>query len=285
MATRRINETSPLVADRQVRDSPSTVSPRPAKQLSARNHALDNLRTFLTALVILHHTAIVYGGSGGWAIRSKCFPPESVLLVTFNAIDQTFFMALFFYLSGHFTRIQMSKKTASRSAVIRSRLLRLLLPAVVYTLLVAPTLLVMVWAWGSGASDGGFANVWSFYLSYWTHVRGIRGPVWYLATVAIFDLIAVVFSWGSQDPSKEPLRGILGQGKKFWAPVAWITTIACSFTIRLVYPVGRSWTPLGLQLAYLPQYVLAYCGGHFSVVSDDLFVLIPFQYDTRSGWP
>jgi glucans biosynthesis protein C len=65
--------------------------------------------------------------------------------------------------------------------------------------------------------------------------------------------------------------------------VAWITTIACSFTIRLVYPVGRSWTPLGLQLAYLPQYVLAYCGGHFSVVSDDLFVLIPFQYDTRNA--
>lgn len=133
MATPRIHETCPLVVDHHLRDSMPTTSPRAATPLSGRKHGLDSLRTFLTALVILHHTAIVYGGSGKWEIRSRCFPPASVLLVPFKAIDQTFFMALFFYLSGHFTRVQMTKKRVSRCAVIRSRLLRILLPAVVYT--------------------------------------------------------------------------------------------------------------------------------------------------------
>jgi hypothetical protein len=141
----------------------------------------------------------------------------------------------------------------------------------------------MVWAWGKGLSDGAFADVWSIYLSYWIHVRGITGPVWYLALVMIFDLIAVLFLWRSEDPSQELRRGILGQGKRFWAPVAWTMTIVCSFAVRLVYPVGKDWTPLSLQLAYLPQYVLAYFGGHFSAASDDLFVLIPFQYDTGNA--
>jgi hypothetical protein len=36
-------------------------------------------------------------------------------------------------------------------------------------------------------------------------------------------------------------------------------------------------------VAFLPQYVLAYFGGHFSAVSDDLFVLIPFRYNTRDA--
>ena len=39
----------------------------------SRNAAIDHLRIVLTALVILHHTAIVYGGSGGLYWRQE--PP------------------------------------------------------------------------------------------------------------------------------------------------------------------------------------------------------------------
>jgi len=37
--------------------------------------------------------------------------------------------------------------------------------------------------------------------------------------------------------------------------------IVSSFLIRMSYPVGRSLPPLGLQLAYFPQYLLAYSSG------------------------
>ena len=201
MAAPETNKTRTIIADGYDRDSLPPAPPGSVTQLSARNHGLDNLRTFLTALVILHHTAIVYGGSGEWKIRSRYFPAESIMLITFTAIDQTFFMALFFFRSGHFTRIQMSKNRATRPAVIRSRLLRILLPAVVYTMLVEPILDVVVWNWDKGASHGTFTDVWTIYFSYWTHVRGIRGPVWYLALVMIFDMIAVLFLWSIEDPS------------------------------------------------------------------------------------
>jgi fucose 4-O-acetylase-like acetyltransferase len=34
--------------------------------MAQRDFYFDRLRTVLTALVILHHTAITYGASGGW---------------------------------------------------------------------------------------------------------------------------------------------------------------------------------------------------------------------------
>ena len=282
MAASRTDETRPLIADQHVCDNLLPTISSPVTRKSTRNHALDNLRTFLTALVILHHTAIVYGGPGAWYIRSRCFPPESILLTCFEAINQTFFMALFFFISGHFTRMQMSKKGSSRSAVVYSRLLRILLPAVVYTMIIEPTLLAVVWAWGNGASDDAVPNVWSLYVAYWTHVRGIRGPVWYLALVMTFHTIAAFFLWSGKDYSQEPQRDILRQHKRIWAPLAWLLTIFSSFAIRLVYPVGTIWTPMSLQLAFLSQYVLAYVGGHLSVISGDLFILIPFQYTNRN---
>ena len=45
-----------------------TVTTRADEESSTRLFYLDNLRIYLTILVILHHTAIAYGGAGDWAI-------------------------------------------------------------------------------------------------------------------------------------------------------------------------------------------------------------------------
>jgi peptidoglycan/LPS O-acetylase OafA/YrhL len=37
--------------------------------VARRNASFDNLRVLLTLLVIFHHVAIAYGGSGGWYWR------------------------------------------------------------------------------------------------------------------------------------------------------------------------------------------------------------------------
>jgi glucans biosynthesis protein C len=65
-----------------------------------RSHDLDNLRSFLTCLVIAHHTSIVYGGGGSWYFKSACFTSAPGLLRTFEAVNQSFFMGLFFWISG-----------------------------------------------------------------------------------------------------------------------------------------------------------------------------------------
>jgi glucans biosynthesis protein C len=186
-----------------------------------RKHGYDNLRTFLTALVILHHTAIVYGGDGkGWEVRSQCFPPESAILITFNAINQSFFMALFFFMSGHFTQIQISKRNPMKSTVTFTRFLRILLPAVIYTFLIPPTLIAMAWASGRGGTYGASANLWSIYYSYWTHVRGVTGPVWYLALVMTFDTITILFPWGDNNHRQQKLKNAIVREKRIWVPIA-----------------------------------------------------------------
>lgn len=252
---------------------------RSAAHRSSRTHALDNLRNFLTTLVIVHHTAIPYGGVGSWKIRSRCFPEDSVALVVFNMLNQTFFMGLFFFLSGYFTRVQMSKRNVPGSTLVCSRVWRLLLPAILYTILVVPTLDAVVHVSGYNLLGGESTSLWEVYVSSWSQTRGIQGQVWYLALVVIFDTAVVLLSQTFGKGANQSFASTF-KHNQFRLLGAWTTSILSSFTIRIIYPVGYLWSPLGLQLAYLPQYILAYTGGHFAAISGDYFVLCPFQNDT-----
>ena len=63
---------------------------------------IESLRTVLTVLVIAHHSAITHGGSGSWFYREvqDSGAPFSLLLTLCCAVNQAFFMGLFFLLSG-----------------------------------------------------------------------------------------------------------------------------------------------------------------------------------------
>ncbi|HQC99896.1 MAG TPA: hypothetical protein PK306_29725, partial [Aquabacterium sp.] len=71
----------------------------------SRLAGFDRLRTVLTVLVIAHHTAITYGGSGGWFYREvrDGGAPLSLAFTLFCSINQAFFMGLFFLLAGYFS--------------------------------------------------------------------------------------------------------------------------------------------------------------------------------------
>jgi glucan biosynthesis protein C len=67
----------------------------------SRRHDLDNLRPFLTGLVVVHHTGIAYGLTGWWYYKSPLNPPATSLpVLVLVAVNQTFFMGLFFWISG-----------------------------------------------------------------------------------------------------------------------------------------------------------------------------------------
>ncbi|KAJ5369125.1 uncharacterized protein N7496_008885 [Penicillium cataractarum] len=269
---RRVKNRKPWVSNSQ---SPQGL----AAHRSRRTHALDNLRTFLTALVIVHHTAIPYGGVGSWKIRSRCFPEESVVLVVFNVLNQTFFMGLFFFLSGYFTRVQISKSNVPGSTLFYSRVWRLLLPAILYTVLVMPTLDAIVHMSGYNPLEGQ-TSLWEVYVSSWSQIRGIQGQVWYLALVVPFDTAVILLSQIFDKGANQFLASTFNH-KRLLISSAWTTSILSSFAIRIVYPVGYIWSPLGLQLAYLPQYILAYTSGNFASISDDYFILDPLRSGVR----
>jgi len=65
---------------------------------------IDHLRVLLTVLVILHHVSVAYGGMGGWGfIDPNLDETTSIFLTLFNAVNQSFFMAAFFFLAAYFT--------------------------------------------------------------------------------------------------------------------------------------------------------------------------------------
>jgi hypothetical protein len=82
----------------------------------------------MTALVILHHTAITYGGPGGWFWRENetSAAPSSLLFTLFCATNQAYFMGFFFLLAGYFTPRALERK--GYKAFLRDRVLRLGLP-------------------------------------------------------------------------------------------------------------------------------------------------------------
>jgi len=62
-------------------------------------------------LVVIHHIAIGYGGGGDWGIKE--IPTDGIspiLLTLFNILNQSFFMSLFFLLSGFFIPGAYDKK-------------------------------------------------------------------------------------------------------------------------------------------------------------------------------
>jgi fucose 4-O-acetylase-like acetyltransferase len=99
---------------------------------------IDRLRTVLTVLVIAHHTAITYGGSGGWFYREVADggTPTSLVFTLFCSVNQAFFMGFFFLLAGYFSPPALAAKGLRR--FVADRLLRLGLPLLAFGFLLGP---------------------------------------------------------------------------------------------------------------------------------------------------
>ena len=87
---------------------------------ASRNLALDRARTFLTLVVLLHHAVIPYTHFG-YTDPKSWIGFDAVVLAT-----DSFFMAMFFFLSGLF--VWPSLRHKSPGSFFHDRLLRLGLP-------------------------------------------------------------------------------------------------------------------------------------------------------------
>src|ERR1700712_2540579 len=111
----------------------SSVAPaqvRAAPRAKTRNAALDRSRTFLTLVVLLHHAAIPYTYFGHTDPKSW-IGFDVIVLAT-----DSFFMAMFFFLSGLFVWPGLGHKALA--IFLRDRLLRLGLPFAIAAVTVIP---------------------------------------------------------------------------------------------------------------------------------------------------
>lgn len=205
---------------------------------SGRVYYLDNFRTYLTAIVIYHHTAVGYGGIGSWFYKSIYHSEgSSAVLVTFNALNQTYFMASFFFLSSLMSTGALKRKSVRQ--FLLTRWIKLGIPLAAYTLFGGPVQIALGRL--HGHEDLGF----DILIDFWKSLRGIRGPVWYIALLLIFDSINALAPEIFAFECPHFLTGMA-------------LNVAATFAVRLYYPVGYIFAPLNLQLGYLVQYIASY---------------------------
>jgi glucans biosynthesis protein C len=231
----------------------------------ARTYWIDNFRTYLTVLVIYHHTALAYGGAGNQTYKSKHHPPSAGMLL-FNAINQSYFMAAFFFLSGHFMAVSARRKSIFQ--LLKDRYIRLGIPVLLYPILLQPLITV-----AKTAIMLHEPVTFKIFTDHWRHIRGVQGPLWYCAVCLIFDTCFALVRWLSlcfSRPGDEPTevvdsRSALSRATRFVLIFCGLLASALlSFIIRTFCPGMYVFIPLGLLVGYLPQYILYYSLGHLT---------------------
>lgn len=218
---------------------------------TARNAGIDRLRVALTALVILHHTAIVYGGSGDWFWREQP-NASSVPLILFNAVNQSYFMGLFFMIAGYFTPAAVRRKGIGRFVV--DRLVRLGIPLLTFFFVLHP-LTVAVARTASG--EPLLAGWWRATLE----SDFAPGPLWFAEALLIFTFAYLAWHLFSRLSGKSrhsaSENGIFPSFARLLGAASAVA--AASFLVRLAWPVGTDF--LWLQLGFFPGYVVLFAAG------------------------
>jgi fucose 4-O-acetylase-like acetyltransferase len=181
---------------------------------------LDNLRVALTTLLIAHHVGQAYGPTGGtWPIQEAA---RAALLAPFFTVNRSFFMSLFFLISGFFAA--MSYDAKGPRAFVKSRLLRLGIPLVVFALLMIP---LQIFVFGAPGSDGA-GRAWPIDVGY----------MWYVEHLLLFSLAYALCRFvrgrgeGAIVSAARPLR--------VWAILVFAALLAVvSAAVRIAYPIDR----------------------------------------------
>ena len=214
-----------------------------------RQAFIDQLRGFTTLLVVLHHTAITYGGSGGWYYRDAVAGTGGaapLLLTLMCAIDQAWFMGAFFLWAGYFTPGPFDRKGAAR--YFAERAIRLGIPLAVFGFFLD--------ALTNAVADVGRGGDFVHGLA--SRVATLEyhpGPLWFVQALFVFALGFAL--WRKFVPAQPPDDAPLPSHAKLLTAAAGIALVA--FAVRLAIPVGREWWHW--QLGYFPMYVLLFIAG------------------------
>jgi surface polysaccharide O-acyltransferase-like enzyme len=233
------------------------------KKSEDRLFYLDNLRIYLTILVILHHTAIAYGGAGDWPVKDPSVDILSPSFLTFfNALNQSYFMSAFFLLAGYFTPSAIERKGAGY--FLKDRLIRLGIPIIAYTSLIININQVVLGVWMRGRPFR-----WLFIYH--------PGHLWFLQALLLFAVIYILYRIVmNRNTFKQRLRFYSDHFPSDGVLILSIIFLTIlTFAVRIKFPVGK-WVFPGFQLAHFVHYafsffvgILAYHGDWFNNLHRD----------------
>src|SRR5215470_18500874 len=186
-----------------------------APKAKSRNPALDRARTFLTLVVLLHHAVIPYTYFG------HTDPTEWIGFDLIVLANDSFFMAMFFFLSGLFVWPGLGHKAPL--TFVRDRLLRLGLPFVIAALTLIPIAYYALEL--QQHHEITFAAFW------WKTVTvgpWPSGPLWFIWVLLAFDLTASLLyrvSTHLVDPGNRVSLAGFERPVLFWLMLAIVSII------------------------------------------------------------
>lgn len=234
---------------------------------------IDNVRIFLSMLVVAHHAGQPYGSDGWWLFQS---PLRSNWIFLFFGVNEAFFMGLFFLIAGYFHPGSLDRKGPAR--FVLDRLWRFGVPIVVMVLGITPVFIyfhevlfkhlpsIPYWDFYSGA-----------YLGFAPRPEGWPGDpgihtefvhLWFIQNLFIYGCLYALYRLlaGPRDarPETLPTAPIApATAHRFLVALAlWL--FATTFLIRLWKPVD-DWKVLlavwEIEFAHVPQYVTMFILG------------------------
>ena len=123
------------------------------RQGASRLLFVDDIRVFLTILVLLHHLMVIYAGTGNWSYQEG--GQDDVIEALggwFCAVNQAYFMGLFLLISAYFVPGSYDRKGAGR--FLKDRLIRLGIPLALYSWVINPVFVYVVISTASTCLSG-----------------------------------------------------------------------------------------------------------------------------------
>ncbi len=236
---------------------PSAMAEAVQAKAASRMPFIDNLRVFLTILVVLHHLMIIYAGSGSFLYtEGRQDTITSVLGTWFCAVNQAYFMGFFLLISAYFVVGSYDRKGAGH--FLKDRLIRLGIPLLVYSWIISP----LTWMVITYVTRGQILPL-SAYLpgGSFDGILG-AGPLWFVELLLIFTIVYV--AWRQFFRPNVPVPPVKTDSRFPRSKVIVLFAVlmaSVTFVIRLWHPVGWSFSPLNLQFPFFAQYIALFVVG------------------------
>lgn len=219
-----------------------------------RFYYLDNLKILLTFLVIAHHSSQAYGPTGGqWVYHNSGGNADG--LGNFMAVNASFFMGLFFMISGYF--IPQSYKGKKTGEFIAQKFKRLMLPVLFILIVIVPVYFYLADNFNS-ENHLGFID---YYINiYWGTGIFSYEHGWYIVNLLMYSLVYAVVMIFLKTKEIKLFRNF----KTSYILLLAALVVILSFFVRMIFPID-TWIDLfgfiGMEPAHVTQYVLFFIFG------------------------
>lgn len=222
---------------------------------TGRTAYFDNIRIALIILVLMHHVGQAYGPTGGWWAYQE--PERTRILSMFFAVNRSFFMSLFFFISGYFMPGAFDKKGPAK--FLADRFKRLGIPLLVFCLAIIP---LIHYCYFLNFRHYGYIGFFEYYRNFWFGL-GVKpadwsGPAWpefnfaQLWFVEHLLVFACVYALWRVIRKNSPGRKMDAPIPKTWQIIIYslVIMVVCA-VVRIFYPIDRWMAFLGfIQVAF-----------------------------------